>query len=269
MITSRCLFAVLLAVVSWLTPQHASAAELALQAGAENFRWREFNEGSRLLEESGPRARFGLQWRDALEHDPRVALELRGMGYFGRMDYDGLACTLAGSCTPFQTNAQYTGLAAEGLMLLSGNSGGIIFGGAGADAWRRHIRGDAGVSGATEDWVITYLLAGAGARWFDDSRRYDARLGAKYPIYAAEFPDAGDVTLHPKGELSYFARFAVDFMSAGRPQWGLGVYYDGYRFGASDKKRFQSNDTPPQTIVIFQPESRQDVIGVYALIYLH
>lgn len=267
---ARRRFAILVTIVSWFALEHARAAELALEAGAENFRWREFNAGSQLIEESGPRVRLGVQWRQVLEGDPRASFEFRGAGYFGQIDYDGLACTLAGSCTPFQTNARYTGLTAEGLMLRSSsaNSGGMIFGGAGLDGWRRNIRGDANVSGAVEDWVAAYLLAGVGARWFGDSWRRDARVGVKYPFYVVEFPDAADVRLEPKGQISYFARFTLDSIRAGRPQWGVGVYYDSYRFAASDKERFESGTAPPQTIVIFQPESRQDVIGAYVLIYL-
>lgn len=263
-------FIVLLVAVSCLALERVNAAELALEAGAENFRWREFDAGSRLLEETGPRLHLGVQWRHALENDPTVSIEIRGSGYIGHIDYDGLACTLSGSCTPFQTTARYTGLTAEGLMLRSSspNSGGMIFGGAGVDAWRRNIRGDVNVSGAIEDWAVAYALAGVGARWFGDSWRRDARVGIKYPFYAAEYPDMTNVTLEPKGRLSYFARFALDFVRGDRPQWGVGVYYDSYRFAASDKERFESG-APPQTIVIFQPESRQDVIGVYALIYLN
>ncbi len=62
--------------------------------------------------------------------------------------------------------------------------------------------------------------------------------------------------------MSWFARFAADFIAVGKPQWGLGVYYDSYRFARSDVERIGS-------IIVWQPQSNQDVIGLYAVVYLN
>lgn len=240
-----------------------AAAEVNVDFGIESFRWREFDAGARLLEETGPRYRVGGTWRQPLGANSPDELNLSGALYFGAIDYDGQACTLAGVCVPFQTDADYTGTVVEARLLrhVGAAQTGEIFAGGGLDTWRRDIKGTAGVSGATEDWTVLYVLAGGGTRWSGSSSRSYAHAGLKYPFFTVNLPDSFDVTLRPKGRLSLFARLQTDFTSAGRAQWGLGVYYDGYRFAASDVERVGS-------IAIFQPESKQDVVGIYATVYL-
>lgn len=88
-----------------------------------------------------------------------------------------------------------------------------------------------------------------------------AHVGVKYPLYATNVPNSFDVTLEPKGRASLFARVATDFIGAGRPRWGIGIYYDSYRFAMSDIEQVGS-------VLIWQPESRQDVIGIFTSVYL-
>lgn len=239
-----------------------AAAELGFDFGVESFRWREFDAGIQQLEETGPRYRVGATWRQALDPTQRDFLNLRGALYFGRIDYDGQACTFSGLCVPFKSTANYGGAVVEGTYTRHvGDGGGEIFGGGGVDRWRRDISGSGGVSGAIEDWSVYYLLAGAGAHWGGPTSRQYVQAGVKYPFYATNVPDLFSVTLEPKGRASLFARFGTDFISAGRRQLGLGIYYDSYRFAASDVKQVG-------TLLVHQPQSKQDVIGVYATVYL-
>ena len=241
-----------------------ATADVSLDFGAESFRWREFDAGAQLLEETGPRYRVGATWRQPVGVAQRDLLELSGALYFGNIDYDGQACTLSGSCTPFKTDADYAGAVAEGVFArrVGASQTGEIFWGGGIDTWRRDIKGSGGVSGAIEDWAALYLLAGGGAHWTSAGAQYRARAGLKYPFYTSNKPDSFNVTLEPKGRASLFARFTTDFVSAGRPQWGIGIYYDSYRFATSDTERDGS-------VVIWQPQSKQDVVGIYTTFYLH
>lgn len=241
----------------------ATADELGVQFGVENFRWREYSAGSRLLEESGPRYHVGADWRRPFRADERLLLQVRGSLYFGRVDYDGQACTLAGSCVPFMTDTDYSGVGADATIArrFGGESGGEVFGGGGIDTWRRGIKGRGNVQGVTEDWTTLFVLVGGGGYWTAPAARVHVRAGLKHPVYTENLPDSYDVVLEPNGRTSFFARFATDFLSGGKPRWGLGVYYDSYRFEESDKERSGS-------VLIWQPKSNQDVVGVYGTIYL-
>lgn len=241
-----------------------AAAELGIEFGIESSRWREFDAGARLLEESGPRYRVGANWLAPLGGDPWHALELRGSLYFGGVDYDGQACTLSGSCIPFQTDADYLGVSGEVSLIrrFGASANGEWFAGGGIDSWERDVQGRGNVSGAIENWTVFYFMGGGGARWSAAAKRYRLQAGLKYPLYTYEVAESLDVSLEPEGRLSLFARFGAVFIAAGKPRWGVGVYYDSYRFGMSDVERTGS-------IRVWQPQSEQDVIGVYGVRYLH
>jgi hypothetical protein len=238
------------------------ADEIDLRFGIENFRWREYDGSARLLEEKGPRVHVGVDWRAPLRSANNVFLNVGGTLYFGSVDYDGQACNIStGACSPYQSDTMYTG--AQGYATFSrrfgGTSGTELFGGAGFDAWRRDIDGDATVQGAIEDWYVFYALAGVGGYWNGSDMRGNVRIGVKYPFYTEEYPDSYDVTLRPEGRHSLFANVKFDFMRGSRPIWGLGVYYDSYRFDESDQERDGS-------VLVWQPKSRQETIGVFATI---
>ncbi|MBI3900352.1 MAG: hypothetical protein HY308_19010 [Gammaproteobacteria bacterium] len=239
-----------------------ASAEVALQLRREDFTWKEYDaDGDRLLKEDGPRYHLGAIWRTPFA-EQRWLLEAQGTLYFGTVDYDGQACTLSGSCTPYQTETKYSGLQLGATMArrFGRTSGFELFAGGGIDTWKRKIDGSDTVSGATEDWTVFYAVGGAGGYWTAPTARFSVRTGLKYPLYTEELPDSYDVTLEPKGRLSLFARASMDFLAGGRPRWGFGLYYDSYRFDASDQERDDS-------VIVWQPESRQDVIGAFATIY--
>ncbi|HKQ31371.1 MAG TPA: hypothetical protein VJS66_08810 [Burkholderiales bacterium] len=247
---------------SVVNPIHAE--ELDLRFGIENFRWREYNaSGGRLLEEKGPRVHVGVDWRAPIGNDDKLLLDVSGTFYFGHVDYDGQACTLAGTCRPYQSDADYLG--AQGRVLFVRRFGDVsgfeLFGGGGLDMWQRDIDGDTTVSGAIENWYVFYAAAGVGSYWRGPAVRGNARIGVKYPFYTEEYPDSYDVTLNPEGRPSLFAQLKFDFMNGSRPSWGLGIYYDSYRFDESDQERDGS-------VIVWQPESRQETIGVFATIPL-
>lgn len=252
------------AFLLWIATMSSASAEFGFRTGVEDFRWQEFNGGgSRLLEESGRRYRFGIDWRIPLQR-PEFLLEFQGSIYVGQVDYNGQACTLSGSCVPFRSDTTYSGGQIEALLVsrFGQIAGGELIVGGGIDNWRRDIRGHSGVSGVAEDWTVFYLLGGGGAHWRAESARFNLRGGFKYPFYTYEDPDSTPVTLEPKGRLSFFARFVANFTTAHGPQWGIGVYYDSYRFDESDRQRTGS-------VIVWQPESHQDIFGIYGVIYLH
>lgn len=252
-------------VVLFFCPLGTVFAELGFRAGPEEFRWREYNSGgARLLEESGQRYRLGVDWRRRFSSDPQLFVEISGSFYLGNVDYDGQACTLSGACVPYRSETRYIGEHGEATLLrrFGGRAGALMVFGVGVDHWERQIRGDNTVSGVVEEWTLIYLLGGSGAHWNAANARFNLRAGLKLPFYTAETTDSvATVTLRPKGRLSPFTKLTVDFGSKDDPRWGLGVYYDSYRFDESDRERTGS-------IIIWQPESHQDVIGVYGTIYL-
>jgi hypothetical protein len=241
-----------------VSPVGEALAEWSLDLGVENFRWQEFDAGARLLEETGPRFRVGGTWRQPFGAEQRDLFQLRGAIYLGNVDYDGQ--TQAGM--PFQTDATYAGATVEATYarLFGTQPMGEFFFGGGTDSWRRDIKGSGGVFGAIEDWSVLYAIAGGGANWTGPEANVHARIGVKYPVYTTNVPDAFDVTLKPKGRASLFARVTTDFISAGRPRWGIGAYYDSYRFAMSNMEQTGS-------FLVWQPESRQDVIGIFASVY--
>jgi hypothetical protein len=226
-----------------------------LFAAVEQFEWREFDAGTRLLEESGPRIHLGAQTRMPLRADSPVTLDARGSLYFGSVDYDGQACNIfTGVCTPLTSDTNYFGVLLDAVLRwpVGAGQGFEVIAGGGLDAWTREIEGTATAAGVTEDWTVLYLKAGIGYR---PARLagFELEAGVKYPFYADDFNDFFGVSVSPRGRGSLFARLSQTFGSGERERWSAGVYYDSYRFAASD---------PEGALMVFQPESEQDVIGV-------
>lgn len=251
------------ACVVFLLGLDIAVADMRVEVGTENFRWREHVDGSRLVEESGPRLRMGAQWRSPVEAHSALSVELRGAVYVGRVDYDGHAQEPSGFRFPFQSRTGYGGVNTELLLAhdVAREPGSELLAGAGIDAWRRKVSGGDGVAGVVEYWAVFYLLAGGSLCWSAAQNRYQLRGGIKYPAHILQVPEGYGVNLEPRGRASLFARFTADFLDRGRPRWGVGVYWDSYRFARSDGEVRGS-------ALVFQPESRQGVLGFYGIIYL-
>lgn len=240
-----------------------SAADGEFSGGVEYFRWQEFDGGrAQLLEETGPRAFFGINVREPLGRGSVTFLEAGGRAYIGVVDYDGQACNiLTGTCVPMRSDTWYAGVRGEATLhqSLRATPGFEMFAGAGVDTWSREIDDTATASGGSEGWTVLFVTAGAGYRpAAKTGPRFD--VGLKYPFYALNDTDLG-ATLNPRGRMSAFARLSAAVGSSPRARWRLGAYYDSYRFAESDREIIASNFGLLQA---WQPQSEQDVIGLEA-----
>jgi len=238
-----------------------SAADGEFSGGIEYFRWREMDGTSaQLLEETGPRAFFGINVREPLGRGSVTFLEAGGRGYVGVVDYDGQACNiLTGACVPMTSDTWYAGVRGEAALRRAFRAapGFELFAGAGVDTWSREIDDTATASGGSEGWTVLFVTSGAGYRpAAKTGPRFD--VGLKYPFYALNDTDLG-ATLNPRGRASLFARFSAALGSSPQARWRLGAYYDSYRFAESDHELIASSFGLLQA---WQPESEQDVIGL-------
>lgn len=235
------------------------ANEWMLHAGIEDFRWREFDGGTRLLEESGVRYSLGVSTESPVSPDSLTVFSAAGKFYFGAVDYDGQACDIfTGACVPATSETDYGGFMAEasiGRHYPSDGGGAFeVFGLAGIDAWTREIKSTADASGGSEDWTVLY--GGAGAGWRTNT--YALRAGVKLPFSVDEATDIG-ADLEPKGRASLFLRFSVSVHDSTQQGWAITAFYDSYRFAESDHVRVSTN---LGLLEVWQPESQQDVLGL-------
>lgn len=241
-------------------------AEFSVQLGVEDFRWREFDAGNQIVKESGPRLILGLGARAPLSTSTAipVAIELSGRLYFGEVDYDGQACDLFGNCALHRTDVEYAGVTGEALVVLAQTErdGWEVFAGGEVDTWKRDVQRRGNVSGANEDWLVMSVKGGVGWRWATDGLRYGARAGARFPFFTDETV-LDDVELEPDGR---FSPFAALWLGPGgeRPTWAVNLYYNSYRFGESDHELVATN---LGILEIWQPESKQDTVGLTLSVY--
>lgn len=236
-----------------------AATEWMLQAGVEDFRWREFDGGTRLLEESGARYSLGIGLESPMSPDSLTVFNAEGKLYFGTVDYDGQACNVLTSvCVPSASETDYDGIMAEASVSrrYPKDQGGAfeVFGAAGIDSWTREIRSTATASGGSEDWTVFYGRAGAGWR----TSAYALRAGVKLPLAVDEATDFG-VDLEPKGRVSLFLGFTASVHDSPRQSWSINAFYDSYRFAESDHVLVWTN---LGLLEVWQPESHQDVLGL-------
>lgn len=232
-----------------------AANEWSLQFGIEDFRWREFDGGSRLLEESGFRYSLGIGLESPLSPDARTVFGIEGQLYFGTVDYDGQAMNLqTGQRTPLTSETDYNGLKTEAWLAQhypeDGGGAFEVFGAAGVDTWRRKLKSTATAIGYTEDWTVFYGAGGVGWR----ATAYALRVGIKLPLVVREEVSLFGLDLEPEGSPSLFMRFSVTVHDGPQQSWSVGAYYDGYRFDESDP-----------VSGFFQPESHQDALGLQVI----
>jgi Autotransporter beta-domain len=243
----------------------AFADESAVYLAVDSFTWKEFaSDGSRLLKESGTLYGAGFIYQKEFENHVAVrpVVELFG----GKVDYDGRACDLTGSCQPAMSDVDYFGIKLEGdvgRIFRPEESFSIEpFGGLGLRVWTRGINNGTAANGSAtsgykEDWAAFYARLGlrAGADLSSKTRLF-AEAGAKLPLYnenTARVSDIGlgpDVTLHPGKQASFFAEAGITVK-----RFTASVFYDGLRFS-------QSSTVINGFIAAYQPRSTADIYGV-------
>ncbi|MFA5073826.1 MAG: hypothetical protein WC539_08030 [Nitrospirota bacterium] len=264
LITVRRYLIIALALVSCFgimmpAPSHAGEANAYL--ALEWFEWKEFNNGTQLLKETGPRYGLGFSYtfeflKQHLILKPKVEI------FGGEVDYDGQ--TQAG--VPVKTDTTYFGGKLEadlGWRFGSLQSTSLEpFAGLGFRAWLRDIQNATASNGTqaigyTEEWITVYLRAGLrGDIAVGEKARLFAEVGGKFPFYnenTAYLSDAGlgsDVTLKPGNRPSLFAEIGMKYKLV-----KASLYYDSMRFSKSDVVYSGS-------IGYLQPKSDADMYGI-------
>jgi hypothetical protein len=237
--------------------------ELYVYPSIQYFTWKEFHGGSRLLRETGPLYGAGAAAtleNPVLDENNYLTLNARVELFGNVVDYDGQ--TQAPNPLPVKTEVTYFGTKGEigvGWRHAFGPFYLEPFGGTGIRWWHRDIHGtmtaDANgnavsVQGYVEEWLSGYARAGLRSGYIVSKNfRVFAEAGAKYPFYTenrADYPDAGSVTVKPRGELSAFAELGALYKWF-RPC----IFYEGFRYSKS-----------PIVNGLFQPDSEGDIIGV-------
>ena len=257
-----------------IIPQSAAAVpfDFGAKAGWESFRWKEVDEnGDRLLEETGPRYTINAFLGNTMRPKSGFIYNVDARLYFGIVDYDGQ--TQDG--VPAQSDTYYSGFTLEGtsgirLGPAGGNFNWDVIGKLGYDTWVRDIDDTVDaigrrVSGAQESYFVLNLRLGTGPKW--QVSRWIGRFiaGLKYPVWTSEYLDKEDsgldenVTLRPKGRLSAFVDFSNRIRLSRKVHLQVDAYYDSYRFDRSDRESTTMGGVP---VLVWQPESSQDVIGV-------
>lgn len=232
----------------------ARGESVELYGRLEQFTWKEFVDGDRILKEDGPRVGVGV--RGIIEDFNTWRLGLRAEGVIGSVDYDGM--TMGGD--PAKDKTDYLGLRAELYSLLLHPSADRInvhpILGIGSRYWvRRLAQGIPDRGGYDEGWLTVYAQIGAQIQWVITP---DAQLYAN-----AIFRPAIYNTTYYSIELDDEETF---WLKPGkRPTWELeaglsiahvrfAVFYETLSFGESNVRV-----VPP--LEAFQPESEGKIIG--------
>jgi hypothetical protein len=237
--------AVALGVCAVVAATRSAHADLSVGAGFENFRWKESTSPS--VKESGLRWVLDLTWsQNTQQPGPSVAYNLKL--YTGNVDYTG---ALLSSNAPISGETHYRGLQNE-LQAIYRTVGGVNFVlAAGWDHWRRNL-----TAAQEETWDVLYAKLGAAMNAPAVSGPFGG-AGVKYPVYTREnahLTDLGATSnprLRPRGNFSLYGTLGYRV----NPGWDVMAYYDMYRFR-------QSNIVTVSNGTVFQPKSRQDVLGL-------
>lgn len=236
-----------------LIPQWVAAAETQFSYGVEHFKWEEFVDGRRLVQESGLRHFVSLETEG--EATTGRVVEAKGRLYLGRVDYDGE--TMGGDQVP--TDTDYFGFQLEaGLVSHMSNNESLSLGGwslrtaIGLDNWWRDLNDTklsdgTPVMGYEEHYTLLYGVAGFQYRHIGG---WGLDIDAKLPFWTNE--EALQLTFKPKGRLSLRCGVVKVF----NDRWSARLDYDSYDFGKSE----------PQDIY-YQPESHQEIIA--ASVHFH
>lgn len=233
--------------------------ETCVYLKAENFVWKEFEGGSRLLEESGPMYGLGI-----FSHYIRNGLTFRPMVevYGGNVGYEGQ--TQGG--TPIITETNYLGGKA------GFDAGGIItlnpafylepFVGFWAEAWERDIESRGGGIGYKERWGSFSARGGLRGEAGSGSGgvRVFGEAALKWPfstVNRADFPVIGKVNVRPEGRLGWTTEAGV---KAGPVR--IAFFYEMVKFSKSDEMVVPLGGGI--ALVVWQPDSEYSVYGLTA-----
>ncbi len=235
--------------VMWSTPPVFAAGNYDVYLQVHSFTWKEFTNGSELLEESGPI--YALGGLATLENN---SLTFRGRGEFfaGSITYDGQ--TQAG--TPVETDTDYVGIKLEGdagwKKRFEDKASIEPFAGIGFRVWNRDIQSTDNATGVEEKWTSIYARLGLrGDSALTDKLTVFAEGGVKFPFYNTNRVDVYDVTLEPKRKASGFAEVGLKWKKL-----KASVFYEGLRFDESDVEPIGGG------LGVFQPKSEADIFGL-------
>ncbi len=277
----RLIGLLLLAVMLASVPTFARAIgleEFYIYPFVEGFVWKEFAGGKQLLKETGPL--FGLGAAASIDlHNKALILKAKSDIFGGQVDYDGQTQSIVidpstgleiptRESRPVKTNVNYVGLRLEGdIGWRFGAAETTLepFAGLGYRWWQRDLQGSTAidtngipfpVGGSTEDWQSVYTKFGLR---FDSTINPDTRLfaeaGGKYPFYTSNISNSA--TIEPKGELSAFAELGLRYKWF-RPS----LFYEGFRWSASDQVFIGFVPGTSRRLFLFQPESESHIFGL-------
>lgn len=256
----------------------AQATEWHVSGGSEWFRWQEFDASdSEIVTEQGPRFFVEMGGLDAIGDDLFAAFY--GRLYVASVTYEG-ETTGETSPIPILSDSIYGGWSAEvmfsyrlgsGIHTHQGEGDWLLAFGGGYESWLRNINGTnhsvlGTVSGYQEFYDVPYAKLGL---FYNAVDRLQFQIGAKYPYAVSERVDwrpfgETQYAIAPKPELSAYLSMIYQFSDS----WGLQVYYDSYRFSASDPVRRLNTDGTPYidsegNNYVGQPKSHQDTVGLF------
>jgi hypothetical protein len=224
-------------------------ADWSIGAGFENFRWKEST--SPAVKEDGLRLVLDAGWIQS--RDPGLSAAYNFRFYNGNVDYTG---GFIGTGLPISGETHYRGFQHElqSIYRMPQNAVDLVLA-LGWDHWSRDL------TAAQEETYNTYY-ARVGANWNSLTQQgFFASAGVKHPFYVRENAHLTDIgftgnpRLRPRGDFSLYG--TIGYRVA--PAWDVIAYYDSYRFKKSNEVVVTDGTS---LFTVFQPKSRQDVIGM-------
>ena len=249
-----------------LVPSLAGAAGLPgerLVLASEYFQWREYlRDGTRLVEEKGTRVAFGMEASNHRRIYPGFLYRLGGRLYLGRLNYAGASRYPQDNLTPLNSHSDYLGLK---LQAMGGQRYGFLFpghmldlkAGLAFEMWLRRVldsRDASGqaASGFSTSYQVTTVRVAAGLFHRQGRRSSHLQIGLNYPLRIWQRGSNDTLDIQPGKDLGWFARFDLEgVLPFVNPRMGLSLYYENYRFKASETINGS-----------YRPRTRMDSVGI-------
>lgn len=229
---------------------------------AEQYEWKEYLDGQRVLKESGPL--FGLGGELWLRIAEPIWIEGRGELFIGDVDYDGAIMTTDGDLIPYKSTTEYAGLKVDGDIAIKMPIGSKVnfkpYAGFGCRAWRRTLDtaiGDdyIGEYGYEEDWVTVYGIIGCrGEISVSQNGELFARIEARLPINNSMKADLSNIDGPSNVELEPGKRPSL-YADAGLNMTPITVSF------FVETLEFSESPMDDKYQAIFQPESKSTMVG--------